>query len=161
MKWMTKPAMFAHGFDLPANKFAMKFNAYGLAMILATFKGSEYFLHTGYFTPYSSQVSWFPEENLGIFTTTNYGPVEINQLVLHAFIHELVAGNLNATEKAVEFAQVMKAQEDAEKQKDYSQSLESFFEKSRTFNAGKKPKAEEVVGKYGSGGGGMKSWVHR
>lgn len=137
----------------PPNNFGYSINSYGLALIMGTFGGNDYFTHSGGFTPYSSLISLFPAKKLGIFTTTNYGPVYQPQMILHTFIHELLKGNTDAAEKASEFGFAIKLERD-ELKLQQQRALKLFLEESKTFAGGLKPIAEEIVGKYGSGSHG-------
>ncbi|CAL8109669.1 unnamed protein product [Orchesella dallaii] len=153
MRWLRKPAIhvpslgFKHATD---EKIADVF-AYGLGLRLGTYDGWQYIQHTGYFPPYYSHMSLFPDLKIGIFTTTNQGPVEVDSLVLHTFIFETLRGTENAVEKAMQNWKEIKTKS----RKAYNEREKAFSE---VLLQSKKPEIHQsfknIVGNYGSGGSG-------
>lgn len=158
MNWLIQPANSlplmlykSTDADLVANTFG-----YGLGLMLASYDGWEYIHHGGYFPPYRSLMSLFPSQKLAIFTSGNEGPVQVDPVILHAFIFEVLRGTSDeaATEKVNRMWDTHKAiKEEREKKK--QKTLKRFLEEntnkrtSTGFNH-----ADDIVGKYGSGASG-------
>lgn len=118
----------------------------GLGLALMSYDGWPYLNHGGTFTPYVSYMSLFPAQKLGIFTTTNQGPNQIFDDVLHYFIFETLRGNQNARKQAE--AMIEKTKQDKKLGVLRQEETIKALKKGLTGNA------EEIVGKYGNGAAG-------
>lgn len=138
---------------VPLNMFPHGY-AYGQGLILAEYGGWEWIYHGGDLSPYFSMLSFFPSNKLGIFTSTNQGPLQTDRTVLHSFILDVMNGVEDAEEKANKVMKEFKLKAE-QKNKNHGKTVEKFLQKSAE-NAGPlKKHAEELVGKYGSGPLGM------
>lgn len=160
MNWLVRPASSVFGMNYKAaSDEDLVFNTfgYGTGLFLTAYDGWQQIQHGGYFPPYRSQMSLFPEKNWAIFSNTNEGPVYVDPLNLHAFIFETLRGTLNITEKykRVWDKTAAVALEEITKKR---LIMEKYIEES-TINPNDIDafalNAEEIVGKYGSGGSGI------
>lgn len=149
MSWITKPAIMLPGQTYRKSDEVIVINrqAYGLGLILATYNGWPYLQHSGFFTPYASLLSLFPDQKLGIFTSTNQGPALWSDLVVHSVIVEILQGNPDAAAKAQATFERLKEERELDNIKK-EQVVKNIFHK------GPKNNADDIVGKYGSGAAG-------
>lgn len=147
MLWMRKKAIHMNFDGIESvNTFA-----YGLGLMLASYRGTEYIHHGGRLPPYWTLLSWFPEHNLGIFTSSNQGPLRIDPTVLHLFILETLKGSESSLEAAAKIRDELKLRDlnalhkrDKKLQKLLKESREAHGEYDRKGSA-------KFIGTYGSG----------
>lgn len=149
MLWMRKPAIHTV-FPLKYEDSVINTFSYGLGLYNGALSEQEYIYHDGWIMPYRSLISLFPGEDIGIFSTSNQAPVQVDQMVLHSFILETLKDGDNPLTVASNLWGVMKIKEN-EKAKWRTNELEMFLKESELFEEGK---AEDVIGKYGNGRSG-------
>lgn len=149
MRWTQKPAIHSPNLHTGVGVHVHTYG-YGLGLMIGSYETLDFVHHGGYTPPYGSQFSLLPSENIGVFTSTNQTPLKVPPLALHAFIVETLRGSEDATEKAMKVMEDVRRKEEA-KLKRRAEIIEKFLEESKTLAGGKKPEAEEIVGKYGSG----------
>lgn len=154
MKWIRKPAIYSFRLEEGVGAYINTYG-YGLGLMTAAYETLEYFQHGGYTPPYGSHLSLLPSENIGIFTSTNQAPMPTLTfpVVLHVFIIETLRGADNALEKALNVWEDLRNTKQKKSQQRVK-AIERFLESSKTFAGGRKPNAEDIVGKYGSGTAG-------
>lgn len=155
MQWTTKTSgmMDWYGFkttdeDLVINQFA-----YGLGIMLSSYDSWNYVQHGGDFPPYHSQLSFYPTQKLGIFSSINMGMGQypIDRLALHAFIFETLKGNPNAAEKAERLSHQLSKLKHNKRIQDEENFQEFYQTQARK---AKLHRQNEIVGVYGSGHAG-------
>lgn len=151
MKWTRKPAIH--------NEPVQYAFAYGQALFLSQYRGWEYIHHGGDFSPYHSLMSWFPAQNLSIFTSTNQGPLKVDRTVLHTFIWEVMNGAEDAEARAKQVWDELELKEKANK-KDQGEAVRDFVNKSIALGGHVPKRAEELVGEYGSGAAGKTIFMY-
>ncbi|CAL8138663.1 unnamed protein product [Orchesella dallaii] len=152
MKWMTKPAIARAPviYKTSEEQRLISSTAYGLGLGLANYDGWEYVLHDGYFAPYSTVLSLFPEKKIGVFYSTNQGPLWQDSFVLSTFIYDSLIGVNNASEKAIErLANQQTAFAKKISKKD--EVVAKFLKKNKSVG---KQNEDIIFGKYGSGSSG-------
>lgn len=153
MAWMTKPAsvMPAVAFKSSETDLIISSYGYGLGLMLASYDGWQYIHHGGYFPPYHTLMSLFPSQNLGVFTSTNEGPLKVDAAILHAFIFEVLRGTSNPAEAVQSLWDKQTARRE-ENEKTKEKALRKFLEENTDKESAQMQ--NEIVGKYGSGGSG-------
>lgn len=143
MLWIRQPAIYTRLY---------RSYAYGQGLFFAEYEGQEYFHHGGSSPPFESDMSFYPAHNLSIFTSSNMGPVRLDQRVLHTFILETFMGAEDAEEKAKRVADEWKSSEEM-KQKAQAKEQEKIWNEmvSRYGNGAGRA---EPLGKYGNGAQG-------
>ncbi|CAL8109666.1 unnamed protein product [Orchesella dallaii] len=151
MKWMTKPAiaMAPFTFKTSEEQRLASSMAYGLGLMLANYDGWQFVHHGGYFPPYNTLLSLFPEKKIAVFSSSNQGPLLLDSAVLSTFIYDTLAGLNNATEKAIERLESQRVSF-AQKISKRDEAVTKFVEKSKSV----KKQNEDIIGKYGSGSSG-------
>lgn len=159
MKWLVKPSSSVNMMSYKASDEDPILNSfgYGTGLLLSAYDGWELIQHNGYFPPYLTQMSLFPEKNLAIFSSSSESPVLVDPVNLHAFIFETLRGTFNISERPKPNWN-KHAMATLQKHKNRNISMEKHIKEiSDATNNTIPQKADEIVGKYGSGVSGMVS----
>ncbi|CAL8109668.1 unnamed protein product [Orchesella dallaii] len=148
MRWMTKPsnALPVSSFKTSEEDRIVTLMAYGLGLVVASYDGWQHVQHSGYFPPYSSFMSLFPEKKIGIFTSSNQSPALIDSGIIHTLVYDLLIGVNDASTKALRHLEY--------KRKEHMQLIERRDENVAKFlqkYALTEKQDEDIFGNYGSG----------
>lgn len=152
MKWTRKPSIFVNDQALPQS-VPVKKHAYGLGLQIATYDGGEYIHHGGRVPPYAALLSLFPGKNLGIFTGSQEMPLNVDQMILHTYIYDLINDKKNAEQRAKNFTKAFRKQESF-KMESQKETISKYITELQETPNDKEPRNDEWIGEYGNGASG-------